>query len=253
MIPYFEWRVIPLGPISLQVWGLFVSLGAALALFIAVRRAKRFGLRPDYLLDAGLWMIAAGFLFARLFHIFLYEPAYYLAQPLEMLKIWHGGLSSFGGLAGATAGFFCYAWKRGFSVEMKWRVADVLAFGAVFGWMLGRVGCVMIHDHPGVLCPTCFLAIRTREGSARLDMALVEIVAMIPLALAFFLARRRTHREGWFVSILFMYYGVLRFILDFFRAMDLAGADTRYFGLTPAQYGGILLLALGIFIFFRKK
>jgi phosphatidylglycerol:prolipoprotein diacylglycerol transferase len=45
----------------------------------------------------------------------------------------------------------------------------------------------------------------------------------------------------------------MRFILDFFRATDIAGADARYFGLTPGQYSAILLVGVGIWLWKKTK
>lgn len=251
MIPWFQWTTIQIGPIPIQVWGMFVSLGMLAALVIAAKRGKRFGLDRDHVLDQALWMIIFGFIFSRLFHVVFYEPAYFLAHPADIIKIWHGGLSSFGGVIGAIIGFFAFSWKKRQSVDVRWQIADLLAYSALFGWMIGRLGCVMIHDHMGRPCDS-FISIQTPEGTPRLEMSILEILGLIPLALFFFFQRKKQKAKGWFLSILFIYYGVLRFILDFFRATDLAGSDTRYAGLTPAQYSAILMVAFGVFVFCGK-
>lgn len=75
----------------------------------------------------------------------------------------------------------------------------------------------------------------------------------MPLALVFIILRNKEMPKGWFLSALFVYYGVLRFILDFFRATDIQQADARYLGLTPGQYFGILLVAIGIFLLKMKR
>ena len=54
-------------------------------------------------------------------------------------------------------------------------------------------------------------------------------------------------QKGFFVGILCVYYGLVRFTLDFSRTVDIAGADARYLCLTPAQWGCIGLLAVGVF------
>jgi phosphatidylglycerol:prolipoprotein diacylglycerol transferase len=98
----------------------------------------------------------------------------------------------------------------------------------------------------------CFLAIDSPDGP-RLEMAIFEIIGLLPLAILFYLKRNKRVSERWFTATLFIYYGVLRFILDFFRATDIAAADARYLGLTPAQYFGILLVGTGIFFLYKKK
>src|SRR3989344_8225240 len=240
LIPWFQYTVIHLGPIPIRVWGLFVALGMALALWIIWRRSRRLGLNPELISNLAVWSIIGGLIGARLFHVLFYEPAFYLQQPLEVFKIWRGGLSSFGGLTGALVAFWLWARRNKIFVERWLPIADQLSFAAVYGWLVGRLGCVMIHDHPGR--PSNFwLAIRWPDGTPRLDLALLEIIAMMPLAIWFYVKNKKTKNyspgggggrggvsEGWYLNVLFIYYGTLRFILDFFRATDLPGADARY-------------------------
>lgn len=242
MIPWFQETVWYIGPIPIQVWGFFVALGMLLALLILRRRAHSLKIQPELVLDLAFTMIVSGLMFARLFHVFFYEPAFYAAHPLEIVKIWHGGLSSFGGLFGAVLAFVLF-WKKKKLPSEVLRVADLLSFAALFGWMLGRVGCVMIHDHLGKPCD-CWFAIQTPDGTERLEMSMLEIAGLLPLALLFFLARKKPKPDGWFTFVLLGYYSTIRFVLDFWRATDIPGADTRSLGLTPAQYASIVIVVL---------
>jgi phosphatidylglycerol:prolipoprotein diacylglycerol transferase len=230
VIPWFQFEVWHLGPISIHAWGFFVALGMLLSLRILWRRDAA-------LVDHALWMIIAGLIGSRLFHVFLYEPGFYFSHPLAIFKVWQGGLSSFGGLAGAIAGFFLFRKHQKKSLI----TSDLMSYAAVFGWLVGRLGCVMIHDHPGRPC-NCFLDIQTPYGP-KLDMALLEILLMLPLAAWFYFTRKQARPAGWHTGVLFMYYGALRFLLDFLRT-----GDTRYFGLTPAQFFGILLVLVGAYL-----
>lgn len=113
MIPYFQYTTIPLGPITLQVWGLLVALGMLVGLWLFYRRAKREGLSGEIVLDLALYLIIGGIIGARLFHVFLYEPQYYLGNPREIIAFWHGGASSLGGFVGAAiAGIIFYKKKQ---------------------------------------------------------------------------------------------------------------------------------------------
>lgn len=245
MIPYYSWTTILLGPLTIQVWGLFVSLGILFSLWIVKKRSTNKPYPVELIYDLFFWSLIGGFVGARLGHIFFYEPIFFIAHPIEALKVWHGGLSSFGGFVGAGIGFFFYAKNKKLSREILALVANELGFAAVFGWMIGRVGCAMIHDHWGVPC-NCPLAIATPSGG-RLDMAVLEIIALIPLAIWLFIKRNSQKYSQKFLPIISVYYGVLRFVLDFFRATDLSGADVRYLGLTPGQYFAIVLVGLGIY------
>ena len=124
-------------------------------------------------------------------------------------------------------------------------LADAVASGLPFGWMFGRAGCTVVHDHPGIRSDAWFAV--AYPGGSRLDLGLLELVYVIPIAVAFVFLRRRAWPWGFFVAVLSISYAPGRFLLDFLRLRraehDLL-PDARYAGLTPAQWA---CLALGIF------
>ncbi|MBP9761140.1 MAG: prolipoprotein diacylglyceryl transferase, partial [Candidatus Magasanikbacteria bacterium] len=225
MIPYFEWHTFFLGPIPLQVWGFWVALGIVVASVIATKRLRAFGIQKEPVLDLFVWVLVAAFLGARVFHIVFYEPQFFLANPFEIFKIWHGGLSSYGGFVGAALGFWLFYKKKGSGWLKKVSLIkffDELSLAALWGWMIGRIGCFMIHDHWGAPCD-CLLAVNKPEG-ARLDMALLEILSLLPLGIFLVLWRNKKKPDGFVSAVVLVYYGVVRFLLDFWRATDIIQA-----------------------------
>ncbi|HTM68413.1 MAG TPA: prolipoprotein diacylglyceryl transferase [Candidatus Binatia bacterium] len=247
MIPYFRYTFIPLGPVHIQVWGLMVATGIVVATLVGRREAKRRGLDPDAFVDLATWIMISALVFARLFHVFVYEPAAYLAAPLRIFKVWEGGMSSFGGFFGAAVGALYYARKR----KLRFLAyADAACYAFPLGYGIGRIGCFLIHDHPGTLSHS-LLAVRY-PGGARLDHGLLlSLTGFAIFAVFYVLNRRRIARGeafGRFLPLLMVSYGAVRFVLDFYRAYDLPGSDVRYAGLTPAQYGSLLLIAGGAWL-----
>jgi len=251
MIPWFQFTTVYIGPVPIQVWGFFVALGIGMSLYIYYKRGKKLGYNAELMLDQAFWTIIIGLLGARLFHVFLYEPAYYLAEPIRILQVWHGGMSSYGGFFGALVGFLIFSKRKKISKAMQVKHGDVIAHVGVLGWVIARVGCFMIHDHIGMQCD-CFLSIQTADGP-RLEMALLEILALLPLLILLYLSRNKKKPDGWYLAVVSMYYGVTRFTLDFFRARDIVQADVRYAGLTPAQYFSIVLVLVGIYSFSKLR
>ena len=149
MLPWFQYTTIHVGSIPIQVWGFFVAMGMMLSIIILQREAKKQSMNAEPLLDLALKMIIYGVIFSRLFHIFFYEPAYFVSNPFEIFAIWHGGLSSFGGLFGAFITFVIAVKKGKIKRDELPMYGNMLSFAALFGWIIGRVGCVMIHDHLG--------------------------------------------------------------------------------------------------------
>ena len=149
MIPWFQFTSVHIGPVALQVWGFFVALGMILSVVLIQREAKKRLLNAEPLLDLALKMIFFGVVGARLFHVFFYEPTFFTAHPAEIIAIWHGGLSSFGGLVGAMLAFVIAIKRKKIQTQFLTIYGNIIAYSALFGWMVGRIGCLMIHDHLG--------------------------------------------------------------------------------------------------------
>ena len=215
MIPYFEFPSVHLGPFTLQSFGVFAAAGVALAAWLLVREAKRRGLDLSPMRDAPVWALVGGMLGGHLMHVFLYHPEE--AHGWQILKVWDG-LSSTGGVLGGT-------------------------LAVASGWAVARLGCFSVHDHPGSL--TSFPLAVAFPGGARHDLGLYDALLLGAItALLFWLSRTR-RLSGSLLPLLAVLYAVGRFLLDFLRASDVPYADARYFGLTPAQYVCMLLLAYG--------
>lgn len=253
MIPYWNFPIYSIGPLTLQTWGTFVALGIIVATYVSFRRAKILGLEAQRVWDLAFWIVVASFIGARLGHVLFYEPAYFAAYPGEILKIWHGGFSSFGGFLGGTlTGWLCIRRRllRTTNYVLRthsWLWSDTILFGLPIGWAIGRIGCFLIHDHPGTLTDF-WLGVRYPDG-VRHDLGLYEMFNALGLAILLFLLRNKLKvHPGLTVIIVALWYGTVRFFLDFLRAYD-----ARYLNLTPAQYGSILLVGLGVYFLIKKK
>ncbi len=246
MIPYVEWKTIEFGPLTLQVWGIFVALGFLVGALAAGWLAKRRGDDAKIIYDLAAWMVIAGMIGGRLGHVLFYEFPYYVAHPLEVFAIWHGGLSMFGGLIACAVVGFYYLKKKRIDV---WRYADTAIFGLPFGIAIGRIGCFLIHDHPGTATDFA-LGVQYPDGVTRHDLGLYEVINDVLMVVVFLLLLRKKATVGYFLAIFSLWYGLFRFATDFLRT-----ADTRYFVLTPGQYFGLLLalFGLGSFVWISKR
>ena len=247
MIPYFQYNTILVGPVSIQIWGLFVSLGLLSAILLAYHLAKKYLLSGEVILDLAIWAIIGGLVGARIFHIIFYEPVYYIQYPLDILKFWQGGASSLGGFIGAGLFVYFFVKTRKFSFKEILPYIDIAVVSLWIGWGIGRLGCFMIHDHPGKLSDF-FLAINFPFG-ARFDLGLIESMLAFALFIIHYSLFTKLIKIRWGLTAVFSFmgYAIARFLLDFLRATDLPQSDARYFYLTPAQWGmGTLFIVLTV-------
>jgi len=243
MIPYIEFTTIPIGPLTVQVWGLLVALGFLLGARMGAWMAVRRGDDPKVIWDLLSFMILGALVGGRLGHVLLYEPQYYLQNPLEILAIWHGGLSLYGGIIACVALGYWFLRKQQVDV---WKYADSAIFGLPFGLWIGRIGCFLIHDHPGT-ATDFVLGVEYPDGVTKHDHGLYLSLNGLALALVFLMLARKKQPVGMYIGVFSVWYGAVRFLLDFTRAIDV-----RYFGLTPGQYFSIGLFAFGVWVILKK-
>jgi phosphatidylglycerol:prolipoprotein diacylglycerol transferase len=151
-------------------------------------------------------------------------------------------MSSFGGFFGALLGLWIHFGRS----RRPWLVeAEILLQGLVVGWVFGRLGCTLVHDHVGR--PGDFpLAIAFPAG-ARHDLGLYEFLyTLLVLVPALLWINRRPRAPGTTLWVVAWLYAPARFALDFLRHTDLPNPDPRFLGLTVAQYGCVVLVWVGL-------
>ena len=87
----------------------------------------------------------------------------------------------------------------------------------------------------------------------RHELGLYEAAYMVVVSAVFLYLGKKDRPPGFFLASFAVVYAPLRFELDFLRNSDLSAPDARYFGLTPAQYGMIIMFFAGIWVIYRLK
>jgi phosphatidylglycerol:prolipoprotein diacylglycerol transferase len=125
--------------------------------------------------------------------------------------------------------------------------AECILQGLVLGWIFGRLGCTIVFDHPGHLS-NFFLAFQHPDG-ARHNLGFYEFLLTLFILLpAILILHRLKAKPGSYLAAVLILYTPARFFLDFLRMDASQNGDVRYFGLTPGQYGSIILFVLGVLI-----
>lgn len=272
---------IPLfGEVAVSPHGLGIAIGFLVGAKLLVTRAQKRGLSHDFVPDIPdavnnlLIRVAIGaVLGARLFfvltHLDIYGP-----QPLEILKVWEGGLTFLGGVTGGILAVLPALFRSGYR---PMQVLDSAAPGLAIGLTIGRLGDLVIGDHIGN--PTDFalgwrctgnywdratngFAYNAPEaypfGAAELPTAGCYDAVLHQTALYDFLAagivfllmlayERRERWDGFFVATWVFGYGGLRFLSDFARE------DRRFLGLTGSQYAVLTaILAMATWLVVKR-
>lgn len=253
MIPYVELPIVPL-PFGqkLDIFGVLSAVGVVVGAYLAAGRARRYWPGDDGpLREMVPWAVGFGLVGGHFMHVFAYHPELLRRDdPFLLLRVWEG-LSSMGGVLGALVGIFWF-FRR--AQRPLGPYLDALALGAAPGWAVARLGCFLVHDHPGVRSDS-LLAVDfpvKGYGGPRHDLGLYDMLALGVISAILWGWAKRRPPEGRLMGLLAVLYSVQRFLTDFLRASDLSFVDRRYAGLTPAQYVVVGLAAVGVWLLVRK-
>ncbi len=235
-----------LGPLQIRYYGVIYALGFILAyLFLtyAIRKG-RITLTNKDLDDLFLHLIIGVVVGARLFHFIFYQPQTILNDPLEMLFIWHGGLSFHGGLVGAGLALYFFSRKK----KISWiSLADALGVPAALALALGRIANFTNHELYGQVTnvPWC-VVFATAEGCRhpyQIYAALSHLLLFAVLLYVYFRQRRNGLTLWTFVFL----YGALRFLTDFFRD------DPRLLGISMGQFLSLVMALVGGYVLVKRR
>lgn len=281
-LPFFAPVKFDLGFTEIHGFGIMVALGLYLGTEMAMKKAARDGLDPDIINRVVTWMIVGIFVGGHLGHALFYEPYKvfggshngidYPADPVYLLRVWDG-LSSFGGFI--VTSFLCWLFfrkennrvkkanpireKEGKKLLLPVRAThygDCVIYGFPMAFGFGRIGCFLAHDHPG-LRSDFFLAVdgvcRDAWGDSSVachDLGLYEAIWACSMIFVVMFLDKKARFPGFYLAFIPMFYAPFRIFFDSLRT-----ADSRYFNLTPAQYGAMVLFTIGLSVLLvqRKK
>ncbi len=223
--------------------------------------------------DLLTWIIVGIILGGRLGFVLFYQPAYYLQNPIEILKVWQGGMAFHGGLIGVVLASLIFAQRHGIP---KLPLADLVAHGVPPGLLLGRLANFVNAElwgrpselpwaviFPGAAAQDCpdVIGLCARHPSQLYEAALEGL--LLGLLLLWLVYRRGGfHRPGLITGVFLAGYGLSRFIVEFFRQPDaqfvspgnplgLAWHIDGY-GLTMGQLLSLPMIALGLWFVLRS-
>ncbi len=156
--------IVSIGPLTIHTYGLFVALGFASAILLTAWLGKSEGVPPQQVMDVAFMSIVWAIIGSRLFYVIL-NLEHYSRRPLDVFKLWEGGLVFSGGLVVAALALIWYLRRRRMPVLST---ADLFAPGLALGQGIGRIGCffagccygkpldmpwAVVFTHPNSLAP----------------------------------------------------------------------------------------------------
>lgn len=251
---------LDLGLVQVRWYGMMYLLGFLGAWFYGVSRTKDDwrGWHKDQVSDLIFYAALGVILGGRLGYIFFYDFAHYLDQPLDMLKIWQGGMSFHGGLLGVIMALWVYAHKIHKSL---FEATDFIAPFVPIGLFFGRIGNYINSELWGKVAPENspwamlvydpqLQALVPKYPTQLLEALLEGLV----LGVLLWWYSRQPRARGAVSGLFLLGYGVFRFFVEFWRMPDVQLGYLAWDWLTMGQVLCMPMIAGGLFlIFFWSK
>jgi phosphatidylglycerol:prolipoprotein diacylglycerol transferase len=237
-----------IGPLPVYSYGLFVFLGFLAATIVAGRRAKKAGLSREKILDINIYSFLAGIVGARILYV-LTEYKYYLAAPLEILKIWEGGLVYYGGLFSGAVFCIWYIKKQKLDPLL---VGDLIIPAVALGQAIGRLGCFMrgcCYGRESVDFGIVFKDIG--DNKPHIPTQLIE--AAFVLAIFRFLIAKKPKFKGELVFLYLLLYAFARFFIEFLRGDERGPVFFSVFSVSQLVSIFAAVLAAVLYLRFKKQ
>lgn len=257
ILNYITWDVSPsifsIGSFEVRWYGLLFALAFVFGQRILTKIYVAEGRTEGDVDVITLYMIIGTVVGARLGHTLFYQPEYYLSNPIEILKIWEGGLASHGATIGILLALWLFSRKHNF--DYMW-VLDRIVIVVALGGALIRLGNLMnseIFGRPTDL-PWGFIFVRQSEYShvPRHPTQLYESFSVFLLFVLLYWLWRKYKEAlpkgllfGIFVTALFTF----RFLVEFLKEVQVEKEETM--ALNIGQQLSIPLIIIGLIILFR--
>lgn len=250
----FIWNADPnifvIGPVHIKYYGILLGATLGFGGYLFYKQMKKYGYPEEVSMEYLFWGILSTFIGARLAHCYFYDTSYFIQNPLEVFKVWKGGISSHG----ATVGLFVSAIWFARSRKIPFAIlADGIVFVAALGATLFRIGNFMNSEIVGrvttVPWGVHFMRYRDHGEYLRHPSQLYEamgglMVLLSLFAIEYFLKGKK--RPGIFAGVFLIGYFTFRFFVEYFKEFLIDPNDT--FPLTMGQSLSIPFVIIGIFI-----
>lgn len=251
---YINWNPNPeiftIGDWGPRWYGILFALGFVVGYYLMLKIFKKEGIKQEVLDSLTMHIFLGTLIGARLGHCLFYEPAYYLSNPVEIIKVWKGGLASHGAAVGIFIALYLFAKKH--KRTLVW-VLDTVMVAIPFALFCIRMGNLMnseIYGHVTNL-PWGFIFERNGETEPKHPTQLYEALSyLLTFGIMYYLGviKQARQQRGLIFGLSFIFLFTARFIIEFVKEnqVDFEAAMTLNMG----QWLSIPFILMGITVLY---
>lgn len=244
--------LVRFGPLTIHTYGVLVAAAFLLGLALAVKQAKKEGIPQERIVDIGFYVLVGAIVGSRLFFVAV-NAGHYLRHPLDIFKIWEGGLVFYGGLIFALPLAVWYIRRHHLDT---WRITDIFAPSIAIGHAVGRLGCFAAGCCYGRLCELPWaVTFHNPETLATAGIPLhptqlyESAGEFLNFLILITLRKFQSFKGQLFWTYIFL-YSALRFVVEFFRGDEARGY--LFGGISVSQGISVIMGIVAISIIARK-
>lgn len=246
---------LDLGLIQIYWYSIFIFLAMVVASTVIYKEFKKRNIDEEFFINLAFNVIIFGVIGARAYYV-LFNLDYYLANPIEIFKVWNGGLAIHGGIIAGLLVTMIYC-KRHKTYTLK--VLDMMVVGLIIGQAIGRWGNFFNGEAYGAVTtaaalqkvglPDFIINGMYIMGEYRQPTFFYESVWCLFGFLAMLIIRKYKYlRKGQLTGFYLIWYGIERFIVEAMRVDSLMLGPVKI-----AQIVSIVFIAVGLFLMFIYK
>ena len=249
--------LIEIGNIRIYWYSVLILMGVLLGSYIVTKESKRFNIPQSKISDMIFYTIIYGIIGARLYYV-IFNLDYYLNYPIDIIKVWEGGLAIHGGIIAGIIYLIYYTKKN--NVKLL-QITDIFVPGLLIGQAIGRWGNFFNSEAHGsittiehlkkLMLPNFIIEGMHIDGNYYIPTFFYEsLICIIGLIIILIIRRTRKIKIGQITGFYLIWYGMGRYIIEAYRTDSLM-LNT----LKQAQIISIIMIIVGILliIFSRTK
>lgn len=239
---------LKLGNLTVTWYAIFILSGIMVAYILINKESKKYNISSSFVSNLIFWCVIFGIIGARIYYV-LFNLDYYMQDPIEIIKIWNGGLAIHGGIIAGIITLVVYCKKYKINIL---KMTDIACVGVIIAQAIGRWGNFFNGEAHGGIVSRAFLE------NLHLPNFIIEgmhigkyyyaptylyesILNVIGFILLIIIRKFKKTKLGNITALYLIWYGIVRFIIESMRTDSLLLGNIKI-----AQLISIIMIIIGI-------